>query len=120
MNRCHACVAAGIICLHLVGHDSHGHHQPATTGDQEHTHQDYERVARIIDVNVGVTTSSGALPPGSSNVLDEANRIARRPRSRLSPSLTLTTPLSFDAGDVRRSLLVRITRATTINDFAWL
>jgi len=93
MNRCHACVAAGIICLHLVGHDSHGHHQPATTGDQEHTHQDYERVARIIDVNVGVTTSSGALPPGSSNVLDEANRIARRPRSRLSPSLTLTTPL---------------------------
>src|SRR3989442_15406255 len=24
------------------------------------------------------------------------------------------------AGDVRRSLLVRITRATTINDFAWL
>src|SRR6266567_3959802 len=30
------------------------------------------------------------------------------------------TRLFVDAGDVRRSLLVRITRATTINDFAWL
>ena len=29
-------------------------------------------------------------------------------------------PKPSDAGDVRRSLLVRITRATTINDFVWL
>ena len=32
--------------------------------EPDHTHQDYDRAVRVVDTSIGVTTSSGELPPG--------------------------------------------------------
>ena len=92
MTRCTACALAGLAaCAHLAVLSVVEAHHPresragittevdALPPEPDHTHQDYDRNAGIVDDNIGVTgTSSGAMPEGYNNTLDVAARIARR------------------------------------------
>ena len=60
---CGICGLAACAHLTVLGMQEAAHPRDALPPEQEHIHQEYERAARIADVNIGVTTSS-ALPPG--------------------------------------------------------
>ena len=91
MNRCAACIAAGIaVCLHLVALEAHeAAHPPQSDArpavaavmplkpDDDHR-REFETLVRIVDTPFADVGSGEALPPGQGNTLDVAVQVARQ------------------------------------------
>jgi len=65
--------------------------------EQDHTHREYDRAARIVDVVKYAVTTSSEPPPGNNFTLEQAARIARQNfqrQWRVSPGLIFTSDTS--------------------------
>ena len=58
------CANAGTVSEGAHPHQRESRKVEALPPEQDHTHQDFDRAVRIEDVGIGVTRSSGTLPPG--------------------------------------------------------